>query len=76
MKRIYVARGAVDASLVRDRLRAAGIPAIVRGQLIPVFGEALPSVWVPDTDEARAFAVIRAPVVAPAPRSWDAAWHR
>ena len=64
MKRIYVARGAVDASLVRSRLRAAGIEAIVRGQLIPVSAEALPSVWVPAADEERARVIIQTPAAA------------
>jgi len=69
MKRIYVARGVVDANLVRRRLRAVGISAVVNGELIPVFGEALPSVWVPDADEAHALAVIRTPAaVSPARR--------
>ena len=61
MKRIYVARGVIDANLVRRRLRAVGISAVVKGELIPVPGEALPSVWVADADELRALAVIRTP---------------
>jgi hypothetical protein len=62
MKRVYVARGVVDANLVRRRLREAGILAVVRGELIPVAGDALPSVWVPDTDEASALAAMRRPL--------------
>ena len=59
MKRIYVAQNQVDAQLVADELRAAGIDAVVKMDTVAAPSIPFPSVWVEDEEAARAQALVR-----------------
>ncbi len=54
MKQAYVAQNQVDAQLVADELRAAGIHAVVKMDTVAAPSIPFPSVWVEDRDLARA----------------------
>ena len=61
MQRVHVARTLPEAHIVRGVLEAEGIASMVRGEHLasalgelPMDVDTLPSVWVSDTDAARA----------------------
>ena len=54
MKRAYVAQNQVDAELVANRLRAAGIEVVVKLDTVAAPSIPYPSVWVEDDDLPRA----------------------
>ena len=58
MKQAYVAQNHVDAQLVADELRAAGIRAVIKTDTFAAPSIPFPSVWVEDGDAARAAAVL------------------
>jgi len=61
MKRAYLAQNQVDAQLVAEELRAAGIDAVVRMDTWAAPSIPFPSVWVADADLPRAEALLAAP---------------
>ena len=50
VKRVFVAQNPVDAQLVADELRAAGVHAVVKTDTVAAPSIPFPSVWVEDTD--------------------------
>lgn len=54
MKRVYVAQNQVDAQLVAEELRAAGVAAIVKMDTVAAPSIPFPSVWVEERDLRRA----------------------
>lgn len=54
MKRAYVAQNQVEAQLVADALRAAGIDAVVKMDTVAAPSIPFPSVWVEDQALRRA----------------------
>jgi hypothetical protein len=61
MKCAYVAQNQVDAQLVAEELRAAGIDAVVKMDTWAAPSMPFPSVWVADADLPRAEALLAAP---------------
>jgi phosphoribosylpyrophosphate synthetase len=59
MQRAYVAQNPVDAQLVADELRAAGIEAVVKVDTVAAPSIPFPAVWVDDADLAAAQRLIR-----------------
>ena len=57
MKQVYLAMSLADAELVAQRLRGAGITAVVQ-QASPIPVAQFPSVWVPDDAEGDAREVL------------------
>jgi hypothetical protein len=66
MKRIYVAQNQVEAQLVRDRLDASGIRAVIKVDTLAAPAIPFPTVWVNDGDAQRARDVIDMPQGPPA----------
>ena len=60
MKRAYVAQNQVDAQLVAEELRAAGIDAVVKMDTWAAPSIPFPSVWVANADLPRAAALLAA----------------
>jgi hypothetical protein len=58
MKRAYVAQNPIEAQLVADELRAAGIEAIVKVDTVAAPSIPFPAVWVQDQDFPRAEQVL------------------
>ena len=58
MKRIYTAHDVVEAEIVRERLAAAGISCIIKGELAAIAPAPFPTLWVADDDEAEASAIL------------------
>ena len=58
MKRVYVARNEVEARLVAERLRAAGVRAVVKADTVAAPSIPFPSVWIEDDELQRAEAVL------------------
>jgi hypothetical protein len=54
VKRAYVAQNQIDAQLVANELRAAGIAAVVKMDTVAAPSIPYPSVWVEDDDLPRA----------------------
>jgi hypothetical protein len=50
MKRAYVAQDPVDAQLAAEKLRAAGIEAVVKVDTVAAPSIPFPAVWVVDED--------------------------
>jgi len=61
MKCAYVAQNQVDAQLVAEALRAAGIDAVVKMDTVAAPSIPFPSVWVASADLPRAEALLAAP---------------
>jgi len=59
MKRAYVAQNPVDAQLVAEELRAAGIEAVVKVDTVAAPSIPFPAVWVDEEDLPRAQQVLR-----------------
>ena len=58
MKQVYLARDPIDAEVVKKKLLAAGIPAVIRAESFAVAPAPFPSVWVEDTIAENARAVL------------------
>ena len=65
MQQVYTARDAMEAHFVKGLLEAEEIAAVVQGEALeetwgdlPLSGKALPSVWVPDEQVAKALPII------------------
>jgi hypothetical protein len=59
MKRAFVAQNPVDAQLVADELRAAGIEAVVKVDTVAAPSIPFPAVWVDDEDLLQAQHLLR-----------------
>jgi hypothetical protein len=59
MKRAYVAQNPVEAQLVAEELRAAGIEAVVKVDTVAAPSIPFPAVWVEEQDLALAQQVLR-----------------
>jgi hypothetical protein len=59
MKRAYVAQNPVEAQLVAEELRAAGIEAVVKVDTVAAPSIPFPGVWVEEQDLVRAQQVLR-----------------
>src|SRR5258707_13713195 len=65
MQLVYSARDEMEAHFVRGLLEVEGIPAVVEGEPLqqtwgnlPLTPNSLPSVWVEDTDVAKAAPIV------------------
>ena len=65
MEQVFVAQHPTEAHLVRGLLEANGIVAVVHGEILfsvrgetPMTADTLPSVWVAESDAARARALL------------------
>src|SRR4051794_13512778 len=65
MQHVYTARDAMDANFLRGLLEQEGLRAVVQGEALEetwgdlnLSPEALPSVWVDDSDVARAVPIV------------------
>jgi hypothetical protein len=65
LKKVFIGRDAMEAHFLCDLLGSAGIQATVMGEALstgrgelPLTGETLPSVWVRDTDVAKALTIV------------------